>query len=283
MVRRTRKYKFVATTVICGCAIFPHIIDAYRSAGLDIRVVRTCVRASCLHLSCILFCWSSSRYLHQGSLHSCSRDTYRAHWILRYQAANAREVTPFVTTASLRSNCRGHSGGTWNPEVVYAPLAGDPSFNIRYDHITPPPDSFLTMLMMQKEGSRAVYCTCPTNPAGHRSQGPPPPRILAVVPGHSGSRRSRPYFCGRSHPKIAPPAALRGNRAALWYGWSQSRPGAPLFAVAPLRDPRSHPKPPAGLVGQVQYRATHSLYIDLHVVLHLFPACQTPPRLPSVL
>lgn len=113
-----------------------------------------------------------------------------------------------------------------------------------------PPSSCTALYWL---GAVLDYCTCPTNPAGHRSQGPPPPRILAVVPGHSGFRRSRPYFCGRSHPKIAPPAALRGNRAALWYGQSQSRPGAPLFAVAPLRDPRSHPKPPAGLVGQVQY------------------------------
>lgn len=44
-----------------------------------------------------------------------------------------------------------------------------------------------------------------------------------------------------------------GPRAAFRTGWSRSPPVAPLFGQRRFVSGRSHPKPPAGLVGKLQY------------------------------
>ncbi len=53
---------------------------------------------------------------------------------------------------------------------------------------------------------RREYCSCPTNPTGHRSQGPPPARFRAGVMGHTGFRRSKPYRAsGHTQKSPRPP------------------------------------------------------------------------------
>lgn len=94
------------------------------------------------------------------------------------------------------------------------------------------------------------YCTSRTKAAGHRSQRPPPRRFRGSVPRHSRPRRfsgGEPTPVTLQKDVFGGPA---GPRAALPTGRSQAPPVAPLWTVV---SGRSHPKPPAALVLEVQY------------------------------
>lgn len=78
-------------------------------------------------------------------------------------------------------------------------------------------------------GSLTVYCTCQTKAAGHRSQRPPPPRIWASVPRHSGLRRfplwsdaghapKRRFWrpCGAARRFLYRAVTVTTGRAAFW-------------------------------------------------------------------
>lgn len=101
--------------------------------------------------------------------------------------------------------------------------------------------------------SYALLGSCQINPAGHRSHGPTPRRFLVYVPRPNRFRHLRRQPVAGHTPKVAFLAALRGTAPLCVLGGHRRLPFALLFRRVHFVSGRSHPKPPAGLVWQLQY------------------------------